>query len=363
MQQIHDSPPTPIRLVQVGMGGWGLDWASRILPDFAPIEPVAWVDLSPALLEQTQTRLGVPAERCFLSLEQALAAVPADAVLVTAALPGHVPVALAALAAGKHVLVEKPFAPSVSEAQRVVAAAAAAGRVLMVSQNYRYYPAARAVAELIAAGSLGPVSAVRVEFRKYANTRPRGANPHYEISHPLLLDMAIHHFDLLRLVLHQEPTSVYCHAWNPPWSNFRDPAAAVATIAFDGGAVVEYRGSWVSTAPDTPWAGAWRIECERGEISWSSRDDWTPDARALNADTVVVRPLGKRARRIPLPTLEHVDRAGTLAAFAAAIRSGQEPETSGRRNVPTLALTFAAIASAASGRSQPVAALSDEVPA
>lgn len=351
----------PIRLIQVGMGGWGMDWASRILPSFAQIQPVAWVDLEPTLLEQVQTQLGVPAARCFPSLDQALATVEADAVLVTAALPGHVPVALAALAAGKHVLVEKPFAPSVSQAQQVVAAAEQAQRVLMVSQNYRYYPAARAVAELIGAQTLGPVSAVRVEFRKYANAVPRGNNRHYEISHPLLLDMAIHHFDLLRLVLDQEPTSVYCYAWNPPWSNFRDPAAAVATIEFDRGAVVDYRGSWVSTAPDTPWAGSWRIECERGEISWASRDDWTPDARALNADTVSVRLRGKRARHIPLPRLEHVDRAGTLAAFVAAIRSGQEPETSGRRNVPTLALTFAAIASAESGLAQPVAPLLSDV--
>lgn len=361
LQAAARAQTAPLRLIQVGMGGWGRDWASRVLPGFAQIEPVGWVDLSPALLEQVQAQLGVPAARCFLSLEQALAAVEADAVLITAALPGHVPVALAALAAGKHVLVEKPFAPSVAEAQQVVAAAEQAQRVLMVSQNYRHYPAARAVADLIGAQTLGPVSAVRVEFRKYANTQPRGSNRHYEISHPLLLDMAIHHFDLLRLVLHQEPTSVYCHAWNPPWSNFRDPAAAVATIAFDRGAVVEYRGSWVSTAPDTPWAGSWRIECEGGEISWASRDDWMPDARALNADAVSVRPRGKRARHLALPALEHVDRAGSLAAFAQAIRSGQEPETSGRRNVPTLALTFAAIASAESGRSQPVVPLLSEV--
>jgi predicted dehydrogenase len=254
-------------------------------------------------LTQLQTDLGISPKRCFASLEAALAATEADAVLVTAALGGHVPVALAALQAGKHVLVEKPFAPSVQEAEVVVAAAEQAGRVLMVSQNYRYYPAVRAVAALIREQVLGPVGAVNVQFRKYANTAPPGNHRHYEIVQPLLLDMAIHHFDLMRYVLDQEPTNVVCRAWNPPWSNFRDPATAAAVISFNRGAVVSYQGSWVSTAPDTTWAGDWQIECADGEIRWTSRDDVT-----LEADAVVVRPRGKRARRIALPTLQYWDR-------------------------------------------------------
>jgi predicted dehydrogenase len=341
----------PIRLIQVGMGGWGRDWARGVLPGCADIERVACVDLHAPTLLEVQREFDVPAAICFTSLQSALAAVDADAVLITAALPGHVPAALEALQTGKHVLLEKPFAPSVAEAREVVAAAERADRVLMISQNYRYYPAVRAVADLIRQQTLGPISSVSLDFRKYANTQPRGDNRHYEITHPLLLDMAIHHFDLLRLVLGQEPTSVFCHAWNPPWSNFRDPAAAVASIQFDGGAVVEYRGNWVSTAPATPWAGEWRIECEGGEIRWSSRADFT-----LDADVVTIHPRGKRARRLPLPTPECWDRAGALIAFVEAIRSGVEPETSGRRNLATLALTFAAIASAESGQPQPVVA-------
>jgi predicted dehydrogenase len=67
-------------------------------------------------------------------------------------------------------------------------------------------------------------------------------------------------------------------------------------------------------------------------------------------DAVSVRPVGRRARRVPLPDVPHVDRAGTLAAFAEAIRTGAEPETSGRDNLRSLALMAATIESAASGR-------------
>jgi predicted dehydrogenase len=335
------------------MGGWGQDWACNVVPASADVVSVGCVDLQPESLAQIQRRLNVPAAACFPTLEAALEATDADAVLVTAALPGHVPVALAALQAGKHALVEKPFAPSLPEAQAVVAAADAAERVLMISQNYRFYPAVRAVAALVREQPLGPVHSVSVEFRKYANTQPRGTNRHYEIAHPLLMDMSIHHFDLMRYVLAQEPTSVYCQAWNPPWSKFRDPVSAVATIDFDGGAVVSYRGSWVSTAPETTWSGAWRIECEQGEITWSARDDFT-----LNGDAVTLRPRGKRARNIALPAIAHWDRGGVLAAFVEAVRTGHAPETSGHDNLGSLALTFAAIASAESGQPQPISPLS-----
>ena len=347
----------PIRLIQVGMGGWGQDWARNILSKSPDVSTVAFVDLEPELLAQLQQRLDVPAAACFSSLEQALESVDADAVLVTAALPGHVPVALAALQAGKHVLIEKPFAPSVAEAEAVVAAAEAAQRVLLVSQNYRFYPAVQVAAALVRQQALGPVHAVSVEFRKYANLTPRGAHRHYEIRHPLLLDMSIHHFDLMRYVLAQEPTRIYCHAWNPPWSNFGDPASAVAAIDFTGGVVVNYQGSWVSTGPQTTWAGTWRIECEQGEIVWTSRDDTT-----LNGDSVAMRPRGKRARRVPLPPTEHWDRAGALAAFAQAIRTGQTPQISGRDNLGSLALMFAAISSAESGQPQLVQASATALP-
>lgn len=341
----------PLRMVQVGMGKWGRDWARLLARTSGLVETVGCVDVEPGMLQQLQTDVGISAGACFSSLSAALEAVEAEAVLVTTAIGGHVPVVLAALEAGKHVLVEKPFAPSLVEAQQAVELAAAQKRVLMISQNYRFYPAAQTAARLIREGALGPVSAVSIQFRKYANTQPRGNHQHYTLQHPLLMDMSIHHFDLMRFVLHQEPQTISCHAWNPPWSNFTDPAAAVATITFDGGAVVDYRGSWVSTAAPTNWAGAWQIECAEGVLSWTGRDDTT-----LEADAVTIQPRGKRARRVQLPEMPYFDRAGSLAAFAEAIRSGAEPSSSGRDNLGSLALMFAAIASAAAGRTQEVRA-------
>ncbi len=341
----------PIRLIQVGMGGWGRNWAGLLARQEGLAQPVAYVDVQPEMLQQLQREVGVSAALCFPSLEAALEASDSEAVLVTTPLADHVPVALAALEAGRHVLVEKPFAPSVVEAQQAVDLAAARGRVLMVSQNYRFYPAVQAAAALVREGVLGPVSGVSVQFRKYANTQPPGAHRHYSIRQPLLMDMAIHHFDLMRLVLGQEPERVSCYAWNPPWSHFVEPAAAQATITFDGGAVVDYRGSWVSTGTPTPWAGVWQIEGAEGVLEWTSRGDAATDAEA-----VTLRPRGKRARRISLPELAYSDRLGALAAFAAAIQDRVEPPASGQDNVGSLALMVAAIEAATTGQPQAVQA-------
>jgi predicted dehydrogenase len=338
-----------IRIIQVGMGGWGQSWYQSILSPSEQVEVVACTDTDAATLKLAQQRLGIAAGRCFATAEAALDRVAADAVLITAALPAHVPVALQALAAGKHVLLEKPFAPTLAEAQRAVAAAEAQGRVLMISQNYRFFPAPRVVAGLVREGRLGAVGSISIDFRRYSNTAPRDGHRHYTIAHPLLLDMTIHHHDLLRMVIGREPQSVTCHAWNPPWSNFAEPAAATATITFADGLVVSYRGSWVSPAPQTPWAGVWQMECAGGEIAWTSRG-----AHDASADRVAVRRLGKTARRVALPELPKVDRAGSLAAFVKAIETGQEPESSGRDNLGSVALMHALIQSAASGLPTPV---------
>ncbi len=259
-----------LRIVHVGVGGWGPDWAANALPRVGEVEPVAWVDADAATLDAARARLGLPAGGCFPSLAAALAAIEAEAVLVTTPVRAHVPVALEALAAGKHVLVEKPFAPSLAEARRAVEAAEAAGRVLMVSQNYRFFPAPRAVAALVREGEFGPVGAVNVDFRRNVGGRT-GSPRHHALEHPLLVDMAIHHFDLMRMLLGREARWVACHTWNPPWSPFAGDAAGAATIAFEGGAMVSWRGNWVSPGPRTAWAGEWRVECAGGEIAWTTR--------------------------------------------------------------------------------------------
>jgi predicted dehydrogenase len=350
-----------LRLIHVGLGGWGGDWARNAVPRVPTVDRVAIVDADETNLAKARDKLRLGADQCFTDLRTAFARVEADAVLVTASVGAHAPLAVQALRAGKHVLVEKPFAPTVAEARQVVDVADEAGRTLMVSQNYRFYPAARAAAGLVAKEYVGPLGLVRVDFRKWANSAPVGAHRHYQLVHPLLYDMAIHHFDLMRLVTGQEPVSVYAQATDPPWSNFNDPAAASLTITFDAGTVVSYRGSWVSSGEPTTWSGDWHLECQKGEIYWTGRDGPAGDT---DADRLTVRHLPgaadagvdvadgqvERLDPVGLAGVEHVGRAGALAEFARAIAAGDEPESSGRRNLGSLAISEAAARSIASGQ-------------
>jgi predicted dehydrogenase len=335
-----------MRLLVVGMGGCGRAWVTNALPQVPRVELAGCVDTDPRALERATRDCGVPAEVCFTELDPALDATRPDAVLVATTLPGHVPVARRSLETGRHVLVEKPFAPTVAEGQELVDQAAAEGLTLMVSQNYRFFPAAQAAAEQVLRGELGELHEVDIDFRHFSALGTDGVpKGHHLLEQPLLEDMSIHHFDLLRMVIGAEPLQVWCRAWNPDWSWFAGPPVGLATIVFENGVEVSYRGSWLSHGPLTPWAGEWRMTFAEGEVTWTSRSLLDDDS----ADRVEIRSRGGEATPVRLVKGRPVDRAGSLIEFEDAIVRGHEPESSGRENLRSLALMHAAIGSAAQG--------------
>jgi predicted dehydrogenase len=334
-----------LKLVQVGLGFWGQDWAEEILPNAAEVEVVGYVDPAPEALAALQRRIGVPAERCFASLAEALAATGAEAVLGTLRTAHHFPVVREALLADRHIIVEKPFTPTLEEAAELVRLAEARGLLLMVSQNYRFYPASIAAAELVADRTLGRPLAVAIDFRRYA---PGEGYRYYDIPDPLLADMSIHHFDLMRMVLGLEPVEVSCRTWNPPESPFTAHPGGAATIEFEQGVVVSYRASWLSRGPATPWGGEWAMDFAEGAATWACRG--SKGAR-LASERLAIQRLGGPVEPRELVMFPEHDRAGTIAAFARAVLSGTVPPrfSSGRDNVGSLALVEACRLSAARG--------------
>ena len=169
----------PLRLIQVGLGPHGRNWARKVVPEIGEIEVVAFVDKDPYALDALKEEAGVPAERCFESLTEAIAATQPQAMLNTTALPAHVPVTRAALEAGLHVLVEKPLAASFAQAQELVDMAAARNLILMVSQNYRFFPAPRVIAAMVHESALGKLYAVEIDFRRYSTVGQNGRGRHH----------------------------------------------------------------------------------------------------------------------------------------------------------------------------------------
>jgi predicted dehydrogenase len=330
----------PLRVVQVGLGDWGRDWAWRVIPAVPEIEVVGYVDSDAAAFDLLREKVSVPEELCFATLQEAIDAGNPDAVLVTTTLAGHAPLIRASLEAGLHVLVEKPFAENLQTAVGLVALATAKRRVLMVSQNYRFFPAARAAAALVAGAELGELYDVAIDFRRNNASPPKPLWRHHRDPQPLLVDMSVHHFDLLRMMFGREPDAMSCVTAGAGRGGFDGPPVAIASILF-GGVPVSYRGSWISSGPITAWAGDWSMEFERGNVSWTSRGD-----EGILDDHLVITPRGGRRKTIKLPEVARIDRAGTLTEFAVSIREGREPETSGRDNLGTMAMVGAAVESA-----------------
>ena len=256
-----------LRLIQFGLGGWGRNWVEEVTRATPGVEPVAWVDPDPAMRERAVAELDLPPERVFGAPEPALALGPADAALVVVPLAAHAPVTRQALEAGLHVLVEKPFAEGLEEARALVELARRQRRVLMVNQNYRWFPAPRHARQLLREGTIGEPIACYLDFYFLYGSGYR----YFFLEEPLLSDMAIHHFDSLRFVLDDEPLEVSCRSWSEPGTPFKGRPAALATLRFARGTMVSYRGSWISRGPATPYGGHWRLDGTRGTFEFTFR--------------------------------------------------------------------------------------------
>ena len=334
-----------VRAIQVGLGRWGFDWSRDVIPHVPSVEVVGYVDSAPAAVANLQQKLAVPDDRCFASLADAAEACEADLVIATLRTDAHYPVVRQALELGLNVIVEKPFAATMQQAKELVALAHDHNRLLMVSQNYRFFPAPIAAAELVGSQKYGPVEFVSIDFRRHA---PSQGHSYMEMPKPLLADMSIHHFDLMRMVLGDNPRRVSARTWNPPASPFSDHPVGVATIEFENGTTVSYRGSWISPGPTTPWAGEWSIDCTQAQLWWTSRDHLAGKERP---DRLVVNTPDGKSESIKLTPPRFLDRRGTLNAAAEAIDTGILPSrfSSGEDNLYSFALTIASITSAERG--------------
>ena len=325
-----------MRLIQVGAGGFGRSWA-ELAAGAEGYELVGVVDPDPHAREWVAATLRLPPDRLFADLDAALAAADAEAILLVTPPATHHPLGLRSLAAGKHVLMEKPLATTIGDGTALVAAAAAAGRVLMVSQNYRHRAPARAVQGAIRDGSIGRLVHLRIAFQRNTATLWTPDNFRYSMRHPLVVDMTIHHADLLRMVTGQEALALDARGWRVPDSPYLHDPAVAALLTLSGGASVLYDGNWASHGAETSWNGEWEILGEEGVIRW------TGGVANPHEGEVTLRRRDEPERSLPQPEIAHPDRAGSLAAFRHAVETGAEPETSGRDNLGSLGIVLAMV--------------------
>jgi predicted dehydrogenase len=333
----------PLRVVLAGCGGISAEWLKAVaqLPDLAI---VGLVDLRHEAAVARAAEFGLTTARTGDNLATMLEATQPDIVFNVTVPAAHLPVTLTALEYGCHVLCEKPLADSMDAARRTVEAAAAAGRQVAIIQNRRYQPQIRRLRRLIASQHLGALTTLTSDF--YLGPRFGGFRD--EMEHVLLLDMAIHTFDMARYLSGADPVAVFCKEWNPAGSWYAHGASAIALFEMSDGSVYSYRGSWCAEGAPTSWEASWRMVGSAGSAIWDGEDQ-------LRA-AVVSGPGEFFADTSPVavPELASEDRigghAGLIAEFAACVRTRSTPETHVADNIKSLAMVFAAIESATQRR-------------
>jgi len=191
----------PLTGVVVGAGDRGYDAYTKLfLEDPTAGRIVAVAEPDPIRTERFAERYGLDASDCHASWED-LFALPrqADFALIATGDRHHVEPTLAALAAGYHVLLEKPMALREDDCVRLVEAADAAGLVLAVCHVYRYSHLFAQLHEVIESGALGDVVTIQqsenVAFWHYAHSYVRGLTRRSDV--PWLLQKSCHDLDLI----------------------------------------------------------------------------------------------------------------------------------------------------------------------
>ena len=254
----------------------------------------------------------------------------------------HCEVTCTALRAGCHVIGEKPMAANMSQARRMVKTAEQTGRAYVVSQSRRWDANHQTLHRALAGGRLGRLTIANCDF--YLGAHFDGFR--VRMASPLILDMAIHHFDLARFLTGTDPVAVYAHEFNPAGSWYEGAAAAACIFEMTDGLVFTYRGSWCSEGCRTGWNGSWRIVGQKGTMLLE--DGRPPTGEAVAGKTGGIRKV--REIRPKSVELKYPGCHGSLKEMLRFLRTGKIPQTECHDNIKSLAMVLAATESARKGR-------------
>ena len=322
-----------VRWLVVGTG----DIANkRVLPalDAEPRSEVA------AVCDTEQARAEAAAAprraRVFADYEAALGMEEVDAVYLCTPIALHVPHAVRALAAGKHVLVEKPVALNHAQAQELVAASRGSGRRCGVAYFRRFAPKYALAEEMLKAGEFGRVVLVRMTYFSWFN--PARDDPKYWRVEPEmsgggpLSDMGTHMFDVL-IGLLGSPVDVVGRV-ETLVHDYAAEDSCVALLRLEGGAQCMAGFHWNSKT----WSHEFEIVGTEAKLKWHPYD----------SDSVV-KTVGRDIREIATPNHPNVHYP-LIEDFVDAVLEGRDPRITPAEAAKTNRVIDALYSSSREGR-------------
>jgi predicted dehydrogenase len=334
------------RCLMIGAGGfaWGC-WIQKVLPLFSDrIEVTGLVDINAQALSRAAEFLHLPANRCFQDIPQAFDRTEADFCCVVIPPAVHADAVVAAADRGVAVLSEKPIADTPEAVNRIYRAVKQAGVKMAVIQNYRYTDRMWTVRHVLRSGQLGRVNYVVARFAAdYRKPGAWGAFRH-EIADSLVVEGAVHHFDMIRNLCAANCVTISGAGWNPPWSSFKGNCVGLYVMEMENDACAIYEGNCCGAGKQNSWHKEYyRAECERGAIE-------------IDADqTVRIIRVEQAPEPVPMVRPEPEGHAHIVKAFLNWLDGGPAPETHLDDNIHSAATMFAAIQAGNTGRTVRVA--------
>ena len=325
----------------IGASTIGREWMVPAINAQPDSTVVALASSDPERGRRYADELGIPT--VYSSLTDLLSDAGIDAVYISTTNEWHESQTLAAVAAGKHVLCEKPLALSLESAQRMVAAAAGAGVVMGTNHHLRNAATHRTIRELIRAGAIGQPLAARVFHAVHLPPHLQG----WRIDRPdagggVILDITVHDADTLRFALGDEVTEVTAMTANQGMGRAGLEDAVMGVMRFRDGVIAQFHDAF--TAPHASTG----FEVHGTEGSLYGREVMTQ--RPIGTVTIF-RDGGEEA--IPVEHENLYERS--VRCFNAAIRGEGEPAATGADGVRSLAVALAVRESAQKGLTVQVA--------
>ena len=330
----------------VGPGFWAREMHLPAFAQIPGVDVVSVVGRNEKSARALAERFGV--SRWSTDYREAVKADDVDIVDILAPNHLHAPVSIAASEAGKHVIVIKPMATSLADADAMIAAAERAGRRLLYAENVPFIPAVQVARNTLASGAIGKVFRVKA----CEGIGEPHADWHYDRSRVgggAMIDMAIHSIEFCRAVAGAQFESVYADAGTFVWgSRLEAEDTAVMTLRFANGVIGQCEDSWsLAGAMDSRF----EVFGTAGRILIDNLHRQPIQIVSSSVQSVV--PAGWSFPS-PLPGAVTDGHVAMLAHFIDAIRSGAPSQSEADVGWNALAVIVAAQKSVASGHREPI---------